>query len=112
MHLVSEWFRCKAVPLEVPDTFILLCTHLISFVQLTRLHVTHGGLGSQSHLGQPSQDLSACAAGIRCPAFHLFDVGTFLATLTFGMHQTGWFGGFVNCATSVCFGYHIGPAEC
>ena len=89
-----------------------LYTAMYSFVQLTRLHVTHGGLGSQSHLGQPSQDLSACAAGIRCPAFHLFDVGTFLATLTFGMHQTGWFGGFVNCATSVCFGYHIGPAEC
>ena len=73
---------------------------------------TGAGVGSQSHLGQSSQDFSTCAAGIRCPAFHLFDVGTFLATLTFGMHQTGWFGGFVNCATSVCFGYHIGPAEC
>ncbi len=28
MHLVSEWFRCKAVSLEVPDTFVSLCTNL------------------------------------------------------------------------------------
>lgn len=50
----------------------------------------HGGLGSQSHLGQPSQDLSACAAGIRCPAHVLLDVGTFLAHIWNASDRMVW----------------------